>query len=56
VTTYFFARFTASMWTSNFSGIMTWDPKEKSHESYTFGNNFPGCRVQSGNSEGDALV
>jgi len=36
--------------------IMTWDAKEKSYKSYTFGNDFPGCFVQTGSFEGDALV
>jgi hypothetical protein len=36
--------------------IMTWDPKEKSYKSYAFGNDFPGCLVQTGNFEGDTLV
>ena len=36
--------------------IMTWDGKEKSYKSYTFGNDFPGCFVQTGSFEGDALV
>jgi hypothetical protein len=36
--------------------IMTWDPKEKSYKSYTFASDFPGCLVQTGNFEGDALV
>jgi hypothetical protein len=36
--------------------IMTWDPKEKAYKSYVFGNGFPGCVVQTGQFEGDALV
>jgi hypothetical protein len=36
--------------------IMTWDAKEISYKSYTFGNDFPGCFVQTGSFEGDALV
>jgi hypothetical protein len=36
--------------------IMTWDAKEKSYKSYTFGNDFPGCFVQAGSFEDDALV
>jgi hypothetical protein len=36
--------------------IMTWDAKEKSYKSYTFGNDFSGCFVQTGSFEGDALV
>jgi len=36
--------------------IMTWDAKEKSYKSYTFGNDFPGCFVQTGSFEGNALV
>jgi hypothetical protein len=35
---------------------MTWDPKEKAYKSYVFGNGFPGCVVQTGQFEGDALV
>ena len=36
--------------------VMTWDPKEKAYKSYVFGNGFPGCVVQTGQFEGDALV
>jgi hypothetical protein len=36
--------------------IMTWDPKEKSYKSYAFAGDFPGCLVQTGSFEGDALV
>ena len=36
--------------------IMTWDAKEKSYKSYAFGSDFPGCLVQTGSFEGDALV
>ncbi len=35
--------------------VMTWDPKE-AYKSYVFGNGFPGCVVQTGQFEGDALV
>lgn len=42
----------------DFEGLMviTWDPKEKAYKSYVFGNGFPGCVVQTGRFEGDALV
>jgi hypothetical protein len=36
--------------------VMTWDPREKVYKSYVFGNGFPGCVVQTGQFEGDALV
>ena len=36
--------------------VMTWDPKEKAYKSYVFGNGFPGCVVQTGQFEGDALI
>jgi hypothetical protein len=36
--------------------VMTWDPKVKAYNSYVFGNGFPGCVVQTGQFEGDALV
>ena len=36
--------------------VMTWDPQEKAYKSYVFGNGFPGCVVQTGQFEGDALV
>jgi hypothetical protein len=36
--------------------VITWDPKEKAYKSYVFGNEFPGCIVQTGQFEGDALV
>jgi hypothetical protein len=36
--------------------VMTWDSKEKAYKSYVFGNGFPGCVVQTGQFEGDALV
>ena len=36
--------------------VITWDPKEKAYKSYVFGNEFPGCIVQTGQCEGDALV
>ena len=35
---------------------MTWDPKEKAYKSYVFGDGFPGCVVQTGQFEGDALI
>jgi hypothetical protein len=35
--------------------VMTWDPKESAYKSYVFGNDFPGCIVQTGHFEGDAL-
>ncbi len=35
--------------------VMTWDPEE-AYKSYVFGNGFPGCVVQTGQFEGDALV
>jgi hypothetical protein len=36
--------------------VMTWDPKEKAYKSYVFGDGFPGCVVQTGQFEGDALI
>ena len=36
--------------------VMTWDPREKAYKSYVFGNGFPGCVMQTGQFEGDALV
>jgi hypothetical protein len=36
--------------------VITWDAKEHAYKSYVFGNDFPGCIVQSGQFEGDALV
>jgi hypothetical protein len=36
--------------------VMTWDPKEKAYKSFVFGNEFPGCVVQTGQFEGDALM
>jgi hypothetical protein len=36
--------------------VITWDPKENAYKSYVFGNEFPGCIVQTGQFEGDALV
>lgn len=36
--------------------VMTWDPREKAYKSYVFGNGFPGCVVQTGQFESDALV
>jgi len=36
--------------------VITWDPKEQAYKSYVFGNGFPGCVVQTGQFEGDALV
>jgi hypothetical protein len=36
--------------------VMTWDPQEKTYKSYAFGNEFPGCIVQTGQFEGDALL
>jgi hypothetical protein len=36
--------------------VITWDPKEKAYKSYVFGNEFPGCILQTGQFEGDALV
>jgi hypothetical protein len=36
--------------------VITWDPKEKVYKSYVFGNEFPGCIVQTGQFEGDGLV
>ena len=35
---------------------MTWDAKEKAYKQYLFGNDFPGCVVETGQFEGDALV
>jgi hypothetical protein len=36
--------------------VITWDPREKAYKSYVFGKEFPGCIVQTGQFEGDALV
>jgi hypothetical protein len=36
--------------------VITWDSKEKTYKSYVFGSEFPGCIVQTGQFEGDALV
>jgi len=36
--------------------VMTWDPREKSYKSYTFGNDSPGGIVQTGKFEDAALV
>jgi hypothetical protein len=36
--------------------VITWDLKENAYKSYVFGNEFPGCIVQTGQFEGDALV
>jgi hypothetical protein len=36
--------------------VITWVPKENVYKSYVFGNGFPGCVVQTGQFEGDALV
>lgn len=36
--------------------VMTWEPRESAYESYVFGNEFPGCVIQTGRFEGDALV
>jgi len=36
--------------------ILTWDPQEKTYKSYVFGSDFPGCIVETGRFEGDALV
>jgi hypothetical protein len=36
--------------------VITWDPKEKAYKSYVFGNDFPGCIVETGRFEGDELV
>lgn len=36
--------------------VMAWDAKENSYKSYVFGDQFPGCVVQTGKFEGDALT
>jgi hypothetical protein len=36
--------------------VITWDSREKAYKSYLFGNEFPGCIVQTGQVEGDGLV
>jgi hypothetical protein len=36
--------------------VMTWDSQEKAYKSYVFGNDSPGCLIQTGNFEGDTLV
>jgi len=35
---------------------MTWDPKENAYKAYTFGNDFPGSLVETGQFEGYTLV
>lgn len=42
----------------DFEGLMiiTWDTKENAYKEYIFGNDFPGCLVQTGQFEGDTLV
>jgi Protein of unknown function (DUF1579) len=35
--------------------VMTWDPRESAYKSYVFGNDFPGCIVQTGHFDGDTL-
>ena len=44
--------------TGDFEGllVMTWDTKESAYKSYVFGDGFPGCVVQTGKFEDDALV
>jgi len=32
--------------------VITWDPKENAYKSYVFGNDFPGCIVQTGQFRG----
>jgi len=51
-------RFHSSGPLGEFDGLLviTWDPKENAYKSYVFGNEFPGCIVQTGTFEGDALV
>ncbi len=36
--------------------IMTWDPKEKAYKEYVFSGDAPGCLIETGQFEGDALV
>src|SRR5277367_2497755 len=36
--------------------IMTWDLKDNAYKAYIFGNDFPGCLVETGQFEGDTLV
>jgi len=36
--------------------VMTWDLREKAYKAYVFGNELPGCVVETGRFEGDALV
>jgi hypothetical protein len=51
-------RFHSSGPLGEFDGLLviTWDPKENAYKSYVFGNEFPGCIVQTGTFEGEALV
>jgi hypothetical protein len=51
-------RFHSSGPLGEFDGLLviTWDAKENAYKSYVFGNEFPGCIVQTGTFEGDALV
>jgi hypothetical protein len=36
--------------------VLTWDANEKAYKQYVFGNDFPGCVVETGQFEGDTLV
>jgi len=51
-------RFHSSGPLGEFEGLLviTWDPKDNAYKSYVFGNDFPGCIVQTGKFEDDALV
>jgi hypothetical protein len=42
----------------DFAGLMivTWDTRENAYKEYIFGNEFPGCLVQTGQFAGDTLV
>jgi hypothetical protein len=42
----------------DFEGLMiiTWDTKGNAYKEYVFGTDFPGCLVQTGQSESDTLV
>jgi hypothetical protein len=36
--------------------VITWDAKEHAYKSYLFGNDFPGCVIQTGHWDGSTLV
>ena len=50
-------RFHSHRAVGDFDGLLViaWEPKESAYKSYVFGNDFPGCIVQTGHFEGDWL-